>query len=366
MRHLFFTILCVLALFSSCGRNEKYVIHGNLRCVNAQKAYMMEMTPYGKMEVIDSTPIHGGNFRFRGHVDYPTMRFIKVGSCHPFDVFVENNEIHIKGSVLYPDEITITGSTSQNEFLTLLNEYNKNKNKRSSLLVNISNAKKKGDKNLVKKLKQSYKLLPDSLLQTTQQFVSSNPTSVGAAYFVCFLTESYDVTELEPIIHLFAPSIGEAPYVKYLQDELCLSQKFGAGSKAHEFNIPSIDGDTITLRKYEGKYLYIDFGASWCPKTESRNSILRKLYSQYHELGLEILSVSLDSDEDQWHEFACQAPELPWEQASDLLYWASPITKYYHVNKIPYGVLISPKGRIIRIDANKLTLGDFLKKNFAQ
>lgn len=363
MRQLFFVILCALALVS-CSRNEKYAIHGNLRCVNAQKAYMLEMTPYGKMEVIDSTPIRGGIFKFRGHVDYPTMRFIKIGSCTPFDLFVENNEIHINGSVLYPDEISIIGSTSQNDFTTLLNEFNENKNKRNSLLVNISNARKKGDKNQVKRLKQSYKLLPDSLLLTTQQFVSSNPTSVGAAYFVCSLTESYDITELEPIIRLFAPSISEAPYVKYLQDELCLSQKFGVGSKAHEFNISSIDGDTITLNKYEGKYLYIDFGASWCPKTEERNNILRELYKQYNEQGLEILSVSLDSDEDQWHEFACRAPELPWEQASDLLYWASPITKYYHVNKIPYGVLISPKGKIIRIDSNKLTLGDFLKKNF--
>jgi hypothetical protein len=83
-------------------------------------------------------------------------------------------------------------------------------------------------------------------------------------------------------------------------------------------------------------------------------------------MGLEILSVSLDSDEDEWHDFACREPELPWEQASDLLYWASPITKQYRINQIPYGVLVSPEGEVLLIDDKKINLGNHLRKKFGR
>lgn len=365
MRKFLFLILASLSFFA-CTKSDKYVIHGNLRCVNAQEAYMMEMSPLGTLEITDSTPIHSGDFKFKGHVDYPTMRFIKVGSCRPFDVFVENSQINIRGSVLYPDEITVTGSYSQTELNFLMDEYKAISDKRNSILVKISNAKKKRDVPLEKKLSKHYESLPDSLLSITERFIASNPTSFGGAYFVCSLSESFPISKLAPIIEKFDPSMANSQYVKYLNDELALSQKFTEGSQAPDFDMLSIDGDSVSLKKYTGKYLYVDFGASWCKETENRNEILLDIYHQYHSYGLEMLSVSLDWNEDQWHDFACKDPELPWEQVCDFLYWSSPITKRYCVNKIPYGILISPEGKILKIDNNRITLGDYLKKSFGR
>lgn len=359
-------LISILLSFTACVKKDRYVIHGNLRCVNAQEAYLMEMSPLGEMVVTDSAPIRNGDFKFRGHVEYPTMRFIKVGSCRPFDVFVENEEINIRGSVLYPDEITVTGSNSQAELNFLMSEYKSISNKQNSALVKISNAKKQNDLQLVKKLTAHYESLPDSLLLITEQFVASNPTSIGAAYFVCSLSESFSISKMENIITKFDPSIANSQYVKYLNDELALSRKFGVGSMAPDFHLPSIDGEDITLGKYTGNYLYIDFGASWCNETKERNEVLLDLYQRYHPLGLEILSVSLDTNDDEWRDFACSAPELPWEQASDLLYWASPITKQYHVNQIPCGLLISPEGKILQIDGKKVNIGNRLKKTFGR
>ncbi len=365
MRNFLFLILVSLSFFS-CTKNDKYVIHGNLRCVSAKEAYMMEMTPLGTLVVTDSTPIHSGDFKFKGHVDYPTMRFIKVGSCRPFDVFVENGQINIRGSVLYPDEITVTGSSAQSDLNFLMDEYKAITNKRNSILVKISNAKKKNDSALEKKLSKQYETLPDSLLFITERFIASNPTSIGGAYFICSLSESFPITKLKPIIEKFDPSIGNSQYVKYLNDELALSQKFTAGIQAPDFDMVSIDGDSVSLKDYNGKYLYIDFGASWCKETDRRNETLLDIYHQYHSYGLEMLSVSLDWNEEQWHDFVCKDPELPWNQVCDFLYWSSPITKRYCIHKIPYGVLISPEGKILRIDKNRITLEEYLKKTFGR
>ena len=359
-------LISILLAFTACVKKDRYVIHGNLRCVSAQEAYLMEMNQLGEMVITDSAPIRNGDFKFRGHVDYPTMRFIKVGSSRPFDVFVENEEINIRGSVLYPDEITVTGSNSQAELDLLLNEYKSISNKRNSVLVKISNAKKKKDLQLVKTLTAHYEALPDSLLLITERFVASNPTSVGAAYFVCSLSESFSILRMENIIKQFSPAIANSQYVRYLNDELALAKKFTVGSIAPDFHMTNIDGEEISLDKYFNKYLYIDFGASWCKETKERNETLLDLYHRYHSLGLEILSVSLDSDDDEWRDFACREPELPWDQASDLLYWASPITKQYHVNQIPCGVLISPDGRILQIDGKRVNMGNYLRKTFGR
>lgn len=362
----FFVFILLLLAFTSCVKKDRYVIHGNLRCVNAQEAYMMEINQLGEPVIVDSTPIRNGDFKFKGHVDYPTMRFIKVGSSRPFDVFVENEEINIRGSVLYPDEITVTGSRSQSDLNFLMSEYKNISNKRNSVLVKISNAKKQRNPQLEKKLNAHYEALPDSLLFITERFVASNPSSIGAAYFVCSLSESFSISKLENIIKKFDPSIANSQYVRYLNDELALTKKFTVGSPAPDFHLTTIDGDTISLDYYDGDYLYIDFGASWCKETKDRNEILLDLYHRYNHFGLRILSISLDSDEEEWHDFACRAPELPWEQASDLLYWASPITKQYHINQIPCGVLISPERKILLIDGKKINLGNYLKKLYGR
>lgn len=359
-------LISILLSFTACVKKDRYVIHGNLRCVNAQEAYLMEMNQLGELIIIDSTPIRNGDFKFRGHVEYPTMRFIKVGSSRPFDVFVENEEINIRGSVLYPDEITVTGSSSQTDLNFLMNEYKMISNKRNSVLVKISNAKKQKNTQLERKLTAQYETLPDSLLSITEKFVASNPSSIGAAYFVCSLSESFSINKLENIILQFDPAISNSQYVRYLTDELALTKKITVGSDAPDFHLTNIDGDTISLSHYKGDYLYIDFGASWCKETEERNEILMDIFHHYHHSGVRILSVSLDSDEEEWHDFACRAPELPWDQASDLLYWASPITKQYHVNQIPCGVLISPEGKILMIDGKKINLGNYLKKTFGR
>lgn len=365
VRNFFVFILTILSL-TACVKKDRYVIHGNLRCVNAQEAYLMEINHLGEMVTIDSTPIRNGDFKFRGHVEYPTMRFIKIGSSRPFDVFVENEEISIRGSVLYPDEIAVTGSSSQADLNFLMNEYKNISNKRNSVLVKISNAKKQKNPQLEKKLATHYETLPDSLLYITERFVASNPSSVGAAYFVCSLSESFSVLKMENIIKQFSPAIANSQYVRYLNDELALAKKFTVGSIAPDFHLTTIDGEEISLDKYFNKYLYIDFGASWCKETKERNETLLDLYHRYHSLGLEILSVSLDSDDDDWRDFACREPELPWDQASDLLYWASPITKQYHVNQIPCGVLISPDGKILQIDGKKINMGNYLRKSFGR
>jgi len=361
-------VLCwlfLLLLFSSCNRNDSFSIHGNLRCVDgdATIAYLLKMDKQGEMIVIDSTEVQSGEFQFKGRVEYPAMYYVQVGRRHPIDIFVENSNILIKGSVLLPDEIKITGSRSFDELRSLQNEFKKIQNKQNATLIELENARKHNNEELEKRLENSYRHYPDTLLLMTKKFVENNPTSVGAAYFVCTLTQTLEISKLKDIIKLFDSSIKNSEYVQFLNEELMLTQKLSLDSPAPKFKLPTSTGDTVKLSDYEGRYLLIHFWASWSENCEEQNDDLKKLYNKYHEEGLEILSISLDKKKDEWL-CGIERDSMQWQQASDLLYWESPVSKYYRVQSIPYDVLIGPNGKVISINPKKYVLDAKIQEIF--
>lgn len=320
--------------------------------MNATTAYLLKMDEHGEMITLDSAEIHGGEFRFKGKVEYPTMYYVQIGKRKPIDVLVENSDISIKGSVLLPDEIKVTGSPSFDDLMYLQRESQKVQNEKSSILIELENARKQKFHKQEKAMESRYNHYSDTLLLITKQFISDNPSSVGAAYFVCTLTQTFDVRKLREIISLFDPSIKDSEYVRFLNEELVLNQKLSLNSPAPDFALPTSTGDTVRLSDYEGKYLLIGFWASWCKTGAERNKALKRLYAKYQNTGLEILSVSLDKKEAEWR-FGMERDSMEWRQASDLLYWESPISKYYRIQKIPYEVLIDPNGKIIAMDAKR-------------
>jgi peroxiredoxin len=334
-----------------------------MRGINSGTVYLLKTDAYGDILKIDSTDMHGGEFRLKGKVNLPTMYYIRIGKGRPIDILVENKEIQVRGSVMIPDEIRITGSKSHEEFSYLQNEATIIKNKRNAILIDIANARKQKDRKKTKNLENKYFQYPDSILITTKNFVKKNPNSIGAAYFLCTIIQDFDINKTKDIIESFGSSIQESEYVKYLNGELILNKKLSIGSIAPDFSLPTSTGDTLHLADFKEKYVLLEFWASWCQTSQERNKHLKRVYNKYHDSGLEIISVSLDKEKDQW-ESAIVRDSLSWAQVSDLLYWESPISKYYRVQHIPYGVLIDPEGKIILLNPTKNTLDNKLRSLF--
>lgn len=359
-------LVLLLSIFlSSCQESEdSYVIHGDLRCVRESYAYLLEMEENGELSILDSVPIRSGEFKFRGSVDEPVMRFIKIGSRPPFEVFVENSRIEITGSVTLLDEIKVSGSFSHDDFEDLSKEYRKIVEKQGNVMVRFSNARDRQDKKEARRLVKEYNSYPDSMLSITKQFVLNNPSSLGAAYFVCQLSRSYDIKRLEEIVKLFDSSIKQSWYVRYLEDELVLNKKMSVGMPAEPFTMPTYDfRKAVDLEDYAGKFLFIDFGASWCVSTASRTAELKKLKSEMKDKNFDVVSIFLDDEGQRVVEYLEAQDSIPWQVLCDYKYWESPVTKRYRVQSVPYGVLVSPEGRIAMKNPTYKELRSFLRKN---
>ena len=129
-----------------------------------------------------------------------------------------------------------------------------------------------------------------------------------------------------------------------------ISQKeFKVGSKAPEFSITGMKGENIELKEYAGKYILLDFWASWCAPCRGEMPNLVKLYKECKGKNFEIIGISLDQKEDAWKK-AVKYLKMTWPQACDFQVWYGPIARAYNLSAVPYTVLINPEGKIEAID----------------
>ncbi|ACU62575.1 peroxiredoxin family protein [Chitinophaga pinensis] len=123
------------------------------------------------------------------------------------------------------------------------------------------------------------------------------------------------------------------------------------GAIAPAFTAPDTSGQNISLKDYRGKYVLIDFWASWCGPCREENPAVVKAYQQYKDKNFDILSVSLDQPgkRAEWIK-AIQKDGLSWQHVSELKYWDSNVAKLYAIRSIPQNFLVDPKGKIIAKD----------------
>ena len=137
------------------------------------------------------------------------------------------------------------------------------------------------------------------------------------------------------------------------------------GKEAPDFSMPDVNGKEVRLSSFRGRYVLVDFWASWCGPCRTENPNIVKTYNQYKDKNFTILGVSLDrpGQKDKWLK-AIQDDNLAWTNISDLQFWNSPVVALYGFDGIPFNVLVDPQGKVIaeglRGSAMEQKLGEVL------
>jgi thiol-disulfide isomerase/thioredoxin len=155
------------------------------------------------------------------------------------------------------------------------------------------------------------------------------------------------VNELNAMFRMLEPIGQNSMYGKAVMAYVTENEALKIGTPAPIFtNQKAPNGNPISLEKFKGKYLLIDFWASWCVPCRAENPNLVKLYAKYKNEAFEILGISLDEKEENWVRAIAQ-DELLWQQASDLKFWNGECVKLYNLYSLPSNILIDKMGNII-------------------
>ena len=178
-----------------------------------------------------------------------------------------------------------------------------------------------------------------------------------------FLPAEKEMASLVDIADRLGKARPNHPQVQQFVNNLQRLQGVNEGAMAPEINLATPAGPTLALSSLRGKYVLIDFWASWCGPCRRENPNVVKTYAAYKDKGFEIFGVSLDQNREAWLK-AIEADKLVWKHVSDLQYWNSAGAQAYQVNSIPQTFLVNPEGRIIAKGLRGVALDNYLAKLF--
>ncbi|WP_052273331.1 TlpA disulfide reductase family protein [Flavihumibacter solisilvae] len=337
-------VICALAAWKTPAA-DKFVITAEITAFTGDKVFLT----YGTIgsSKIDTAIVKDGKFSFTGSVDEPTPAMIFSPDYRVrVDLFIENTKIHVTGTSMKPYSYVVTGTGVVAEFEKFSQRIMKNRQETITLFEEAEGAKIVGDTVKAAELKAKGDKQYRDEFAIRKEYAFAHPESYVAAKELLALTDNNSLAQSVQGYAKMAEKVKQSAIGRELKERIGLLSKVETGKPAQPFTQKNTTGTAVQLSDYRGKYVLLEFWASWCGPCRAENPNLVKMYSTYKDKGFEILSVSLDSDREKWLK-AISVDGLPWMQVSDLKGWNNTVGVLYGVRAVPASFLVNPEGVII-------------------
>ena len=301
-----------------------------------------------------------GNFSLQTQLEFPSLLVLSIdGITQKIPVFVGNENVLVEGDVQNVAALNITGSISHDVYKVYMNALN------PKMLPYITNMQAANiEKNTAKKdsLNSAAATQSKDIIATFNTMSKANAGSpVTTLMLLQFSNIFPEIKEnLASIYETLAPSAKKGPFAEFI-DKTIASSTFGQiGTALPDFTQNDVNGKPFKLSSLKGKYVLVDFWASWCGPCRAENPNIVKAFNKFKSKKFTVLGVSLDQDKPKWLE-AIKKDGLAWSHVSDLKYWNNAVAAQFGIQSIPASFLIDPAGKIIARDLRGADLDKFLE-----
>ncbi|RYG32253.1 MAG: AhpC/TSA family protein [Chitinophagaceae bacterium] len=333
-------ILCLLPV--AAFAQNKLVVKGKLKGLkDSTLVYITDLN--NPTDTIAQAVAKKGRFQMRGELKEPTLVSMSLGADKPLMTFLGNSTVRITGKAGEVEKLNISGSSSHKDFVAFQKVFDP----LFKQLMMINQQLQTGQRS--DSLMAAVEKQRDTIQREIDKFVDRHTSSPVSAFLLAATFQlNDDVLSTEKRFEQLKPAATGNMYGKFLQETIAEAKITAIGSLAADFTQTDTSGNPVSLSSFRGKYVLLDFWASWCKPCRDENPFVVATYQKFNSKNFTVLGVSLDrpGQKDKWLQ-AIYKDNLTWTHVSDLQFWNNAVAQQYRVQGIPQNFLIGPDGTII-------------------
>ncbi|MBO9701231.1 MAG: AhpC/TSA family protein [Sporocytophaga sp.] len=379
--------LIIIAVVFGCSEKKEsekkeggfsFELSGTIKNGGGKKLYLDKLENQSWIH-LDSTEIGSdGSYKFEGALAEPDYALLQADTQNVL-LIIDAPVIKFNSDLTdLPGNASVEGSKATAEYLTFFNQMSELQKSQNKLQQKGMLFQMKKQEDSIPAIMAELKGLQEKVRKLTITSIDSVLPSLSVFSMVNYLDFQSELPFLKKVADEMNKAYPNSKYTKLLSSEVQKAlamkkqeeekeklSKVGVGKKAPEIALPNPNGKIIKLSDFKGKYVMIDFWASWCGPCRMENPHVVELYKKYKDKGFTILGVSLDEDKEKWKN-AIMKDGLVWEQVSDLKGWGSSVNPVYEVQAIPLTYLIDKEGIIIAKNLRGQDLANKLEELFGK